>query len=91
MLKRIALYFIVVTTLFPVISVFAADPVETPTEVVVTEKMPWMTSCECIAKDGKCSDPATRKYKCPVKGGFQSVLDMLGGMIKYSTFIVALL
>lgn len=67
MLKKIALYFIVVTILFPVISVFAADPVATPTEVVVTEKMPWMTECKCIA-DKDCKDPATRKYKCPVKG-----------------------
>ena len=38
-----------------------------------------------------CDDPSTRKYKCAIEPGFGSVLLLLSGLIKYATFIVALL
>lgn len=50
--------------------------------VIVTEKIPWAW-CESISWDGA-------PYECTVKKWFWSVVDMMGNLIKYFTFIAGL-
>ncbi len=54
----------------------------------VTESVP---GANCAPKEGAGGDVTKRKYECTVQGGFGTVQQMLGGLIKYATFITALL
>ena len=54
--------------------------------VTVTEKIP---GANCVP-EGSGSGVTNRKFKCTVEGGFATVQNMLGGLIKYATFITAL-
>ena len=56
--------------------------------VTVTEKIP---GAGCVEDTTKGKSVTQRQYKCTVKGGFETVQGMLGGLIKYATFITALL
>ena len=56
------------------------------TTVVVTEQIPGM---DCTEKEG--GGPEKKKYECTIQSGFGSVMLILKGLIKYTTFIVALL
>lgn len=57
-----------------------------PTTVTVTEKIPGM---KC---DGADNQPiTTRKYVCTIQPGFWSIMLILKGLIKYATFITALI
>lgn len=62
-------------------NVFAASE----TTVIVTEQIPGM-GCTSIGGD----TPETKKYKCTVQSGFGSVMAIFKGLIKYATFITAL-
>ena len=59
-----------------------------PTTVIVTEEIPG-AGCKCMVNDN-CTNPTTKKYSCTIKSGFGSVMDLLGGLIKYTSFIIAL-
>jgi hypothetical protein len=69
--------------------VYAATGDTQPTEVIVTEKIPGL-DCPCVA-GVDCTKLETKKYKCTIQPGFESVQMLLAGFIKYATFIVALL
>ena len=56
-----------------------------PTTVTVTEKIPGMN---CVWTD--VGDISKQKYKCTIESGFGSVMLILKGLIKYATFITAL-
>ncbi|EKD66166.1 MAG: hypothetical protein ACD_49C00060G0008 [uncultured bacterium (gcode 4)] len=62
-----------------------------PTTVVVTENIPW---AECVPYKGKdweaLTDITNRKFKCIVEPGFWSVMQMFAGLVKYATFLAAL-
>ncbi|MDD2487808.1 MAG: hypothetical protein PHS92_05590 [Candidatus Gracilibacteria bacterium] len=58
-----------------------------PMTVIVTEKIPG-TDCTPV---GSGNTPETRKYKCTIKPGFQTAMELIGGLIKYATFISALI
>lgn len=60
---------------------------EGETTVTVTEQIPGM-DCSPDSKGG--ADPEHRKFKCTVQPGFGSVILILRGLIKYATFITAL-
>lgn len=66
----------------------AAAATSNQVKVTVTEKIP---GAKCEPAPGSGSGVTTRKYTCTVEGGFLSVRNMLGGLIKYATFITALL
>lgn len=53
---------------------------------MVTEKIPGM---DCSEEKG--GGPKSKKYKCTIQPGFGSVMLILKGLIKYTTFIVALI
>lgn len=55
------------------------------TTVTVTEKIPGM---DCVWTD--VGDITKQKYKCTVQAGFGSVMLIFKGLIKYATFITAL-
>lgn len=57
-----------------------------PTEVMVTEEIPGMN----CTKEGTGIGPESKKYKCTIQPGFGSVMAILSGLIKYATFITAL-
>lgn len=57
-----------------------------PLEVITSEDIPG-AGCVQIMTGGV----EKNKYKCTVKSGFASVRDFLGTLIKYATFITALL
>ena len=56
------------------------------TTVTVTEKIPGM---DCTGTNE--GDITKRKYVCTIQPGFGSVILILKGLIKYTTFIVALI
>jgi len=56
--------------------------------VIVTEQIP---GADCVEVSGSGTGVDQRKYKCTVKGGFATAQGFLGGLIKYATFITALL
>ncbi|MDD5377286.1 MAG: hypothetical protein PHH16_04175 [Candidatus Gracilibacteria bacterium] len=61
------------------------------TTVTVTEKIPGM-DCDAIPpKAGEKVGPESNKYKCTIQPGFGSVMLILKGLIKYATFITALI
>jgi|GEM_PF-5016071 len=53
---------------------------------MVTEEIPGMY----CTKEGTGTGPEKKKYKCTVAPGFGSVMLILSGLIKYATFITAL-
>jgi hypothetical protein len=55
-------------------------------KVITTENLPGGGCKELVGGDAK-----TKKYECTVQGGFATVQGFLGGLIKYATFITALL
>ena len=59
------------------------------TKVTVTEKIPGM-DCGTGAVAWK-NWMTERKYECTIKPGFWSVMDILKWLIKYATFITALI
>lgn len=92
MKRIIILSFLVFSSFVTSGSVFAAD---TPsswsdgwgTTVIVTEEIPGM-GCDPI---GNGTGPEWKKYKCTIQPGFGSVMLILKGLIKYATFITALI
>ena len=60
-----------------------------PTTVTVTEKIPGMKCVSDPKSDEK--DVTKKKYKCTIEPGFGSVMLILKGLIKYATFITALI
>lgn len=56
-----------------------------PTTVVVSEKIPW---ADCTWDDNQPIE--SRKFKCTVKPWFGSVMQMFAGLVKYTTFLAAL-
>ena len=62
-----------------------------PTTVTVTEEIPGM-KCDAVPpKEWEKSGPESKKYKCTIQPGFGSVMLILRGLIKYATFITALI
>lgn len=59
-----------------------------PVTVIVSEKVP---GADCVAVEGSGNGVTTKRYRCTVQGGFGTVQKMLGGLIKYATFLTALL
>lgn len=57
------------------------------TIVTVTEEIPGM---DCSADDSAGTGPEHKRYKCVIQPGFGSVILILRGLIKYVTFITAL-
>jgi hypothetical protein len=66
--------------------------------VIVTEQIPWAW-CEEVKSDWKTKGWLTKKevedwetqmYKCEIKKGFWSVIEMMWRIIKYFTFIASL-
>lgn len=66
------------------ISLFSGN-VFAETTVTVTEKIPGM---DCVGSNE--GDITKQTYKCTIQPGFGSVMLILKGLIKYTTFIVAL-
>ena len=62
-----------------------------PTTVVVTEDIPW---AKCVPYKDKnweaLTDITNRKFKCPVEPWFGSVMQIFAGLVKYATFLAAL-
>jgi len=56
-----------------------------PTTVVVTEKIPW---AECSWDENQPIE--SRKFTCKVQPGFGSVMQLFAGLVKYATFLAAL-
>ena len=66
----------------------AATPAaDKPTEVIVTEMVPG-ADCEPF---GTGTGAAGKQYKCKVTGGFSSVMGIVSALIKYTTYITALI
>jgi len=80
-MKKILLLSLVFLSLFASGNVFATE-----TKVVVTEQIPGM---DCVSIGGTTLE--TRKFECTIKDGFSSVMDIFKGLIKYATFITALI
>lgn len=59
-----------------------------PTTVIVTEKIPWL---DCWKNIWKSDSPEDRKYSCTIQPGFWSVMLMVKGLIKYATFLTAII
>ena len=59
------------------------------TTVTVTENIPGMKCVSDPKSDEK--DVTKKKYKCTIEPGFGSVMLILKGLIKYATFITALI
>ncbi|MDD5212981.1 MAG: hypothetical protein PHG82_00930 [Candidatus Gracilibacteria bacterium] len=80
-MKKIILILVLGFSLFAGNSVFAAtgDTGGNGIEVKVTEKIP---GAEC--------DGAPGAYTCTVKPGFGTVMQLMGGIIKYFTFLASL-
>jgi Type IV secretion system pilin len=66
--------------------VFPMSAAAAEVTVTVTEKIP---GANCVPV-GSGSGVTNRKFKCTVEWGFATVQKMLGGLIKYATFITAL-
>jgi hypothetical protein len=82
MKKNILLSCLVLLSFMTSGNVFAADE----TKVVVTEQIPGM-NCTKLAGNG----PESNKYECTIQSGFGSVMAIFKGLIKYATFITALI
>ncbi|MDD2917206.1 MAG: hypothetical protein PHH70_05160 [Candidatus Gracilibacteria bacterium] len=65
----------------------SAETSASPTTTTVTEKIPGM-DCQPVGSD---TSVTKRKYKCTIQPGFGSVMDILKGLIKYATFLTALI
>lgn len=62
-----------------------------PTTVVVTENIPWAKCVPYKDKDWNNLDKITnRKFTCTVEPWFWSVMQMFAGLVKYATFLAAL-
>lgn len=89
-MKKIIIYIFLVFSFFSS-SVFAAETTPTSssdksTSVIVTEKIP---GAGCVPyKWG--NDINTRQYKCTIKPGLGTVMEMFAWLIKYATFLAAL-
>jgi hypothetical protein len=85
-MKKCTLLLVLLYSFSPVY-LFAASGEASKVTVEVTESVPG-ANCKPIGAGG---DVTKRKYECTVQGGFGTVQQMLGGLIKYATFITALL
>lgn len=92
-MKKLFLLLLVLSSLIITPLSYAADGEPAPTgntnggatEVIVTEDIPGMG---CISEGG--ATPETRKYRCTIQPGFQSVMLVLRSLLKYFTYLVAL-
>lgn len=83
-MKKIAKYiFLFITLANPLNYALAWDSI-----IYVTESIPWV-DCLCISQD--CNNVVTRKYKCTVKEGFANTMESIAKILRYTTFIIALL
>ncbi len=85
-MKKIFLSILIFSSFFITIApigVFAANDSVT---VEVTESIP---GAGCVEKVG--GDATKRKYTCTIESGFTTVQKMFGGLIKYATFLTALI
>jgi hypothetical protein len=88
LLPRMILGFVAsMSFLISIVSVFPTMAAAAEVTVIVTESIPG-AKCK---PEWNGTSVTTRKFKCTVEGGFATVQNMLGGLIKYATFITAIL
>ncbi|QFR39720.1 hypothetical protein A9Q91_05925 [Candidatus Gracilibacteria bacterium 28_42_T64] len=82
-MKKIFIQILLILSMFSfgVLSSYAEEGIQ----VTVTERIPG-AGCD----KGTTDDNGNILYKCTVKPGFGSVVEMMGNMIKYFTFIAGL-
>jgi hypothetical protein len=86
-MPRILLMLMILTSTLVIVEVtIPSTAIAAEVTVTVTEKIP---GANCVP-EGSGSGVTNRKFKCTVEGGFATVQKMLGGLIKYATFITAL-
>ena len=94
-MKKIILLSILIISILGITNTYAEGDEAKPIKVQVTEKMPWMTECYVTWKsetDTKAVADTSKweTYTCKVEPGFWSVQTMLGGIVKYFTFIAGI-
>ena len=93
-MKKIILSIIIITSLlFQIEHSFAEDSKTSnnTVKVRVTEKIPWVT-CEEVSKENEEWEKVIvpNLYDCEVKKWASQIVEMLGNIIKYFTFIISL-
>lgn len=88
-MKKIILLSILIISTLGITNTYANTDQAKAIKVQVTEKMPWMTKC---TPEKLTSDQVKKweTYTCEVEPGFWSVQTMLGGIVKYFTFIAGI-
>lgn len=96
-MKKCILLSLVFLSLFTSGNVFAEET-KTTTEVIVTEQIPGL-GCKAVNEKGNDIpdggiievSPEKKRFKCTIESGFGSVMLIFKGLIKYATFITALI
>ena len=96
-MKKIILLSILIISTLGITSTYANTDKPKPIKVQVTEKMPWMENCYQTKSKSKSKENLDSEqvkkwetYTCEVQPGFWSVQTMLGGIVKYFTFIAGI-